>query len=142
MHVTLFDTTIELDAATVSAPPAEIRRQVRAYEQGDRRSFDLDVEFPDGFLGDVMDAMAAIPYGETRTYGDLADALDTAPVAVGQACGANPVPLVVPCHRVVASDGSLRGYSAAGGVETKRRLLDFESTNVSGSTQAELCPDE
>jgi methylated-DNA-[protein]-cysteine S-methyltransferase len=73
-----------------------------------------------------MDEMSAIPYGETRTYGEIATALDSAPVAVGQACGSNPVPIVVPCHRVVGSDGGLHGYSAPGGVALKRRLLEHE----------------
>jgi len=72
-----------------------------------------------------MDAMAAIPYGETRTYGELAVELDTAAVAVGQACGRNPVPIVVPCHRVVGAN-SLGGYSAEGGPELKERLLALE----------------
>ena len=70
--------------------------------------------------------MAAIPYGETRTYGEIAAELDSAPIAVGGACGRNPVPVVVPCHRVVGSDGGLRGYSAADGIATKRRLLELE----------------
>jgi len=69
--------------------------------------------------------MSDIPYGETRTYGDLAAALDTAPVAVGSACGKNPVPLVVPCHRVVGRD-SLGGYSAGDGTALKERLLALE----------------
>ena len=79
----------------------------------------------EGFAGEVMAEMQAIPCGETRTYGRIADALDTAPVAVGRACGANPVPLVVPCHRVVGAD-SLGGYSAGDGLALKRRLLDLE----------------
>ena len=127
MHVDVLGTSFEIDASVVAESPAEIHTQVREYESGDRRTFDLTVEFPDGLTGDVMAAMTEIPYGETRTYGDLAADLDTAAVAVGQACGRNPVPVVVPCHRVVGSDGALRGYSAADGVATKRRLLDLEA---------------
>ena len=127
MHVDILKTTIELDESVVAEQPAKIRAQLRQYERGDRRTFDLRVDVPEGATGAVMDAMAEIPYGETRTYGDIAADLDTAPVAVGQACGRNPVPVVVPCHRVVGSDGSLRGYSAAGGLATKRRLLDLEA---------------
>ncbi|AGB15652.1 O-6-methylguanine DNA methyltransferase [Halovivax ruber XH-70] len=127
MHVDILDATIELDESLVDdATPAEIRRQVVAYGRGERTAFDLELSLPDGFLGDVMGAMMQIPYGETRTYGELATALDTAPVAVGQACGRNPIPLLVPCHRVVATDGGLGGYSATGGVATKRRLLALE----------------
>ncbi|WP_049907031.1 methylated-DNA--[protein]-cysteine S-methyltransferase [Halovivax asiaticus] len=141
MHVDIIDATIELDESFVDAPPAEIRRQVRDYERGGRTEFALEIALPDGFLGDVMSAMAQIPYGETRTYGELATALDTAPVAVGQACGRNPVPLLVPCHRVVATDGGLGGYSATGGVATKRRLLDLETRMIGRSVQSHLPTD-
>jgi methylated-DNA-[protein]-cysteine S-methyltransferase len=127
MNLSILNTTIEIDESSIDELPDEIRRQVREYERGERREFDLTVRFPDSVTGDVMAAMAAIPYGETRTYGDLASDLDTAPVAVGQACGRNPVPVIVPCHRVVGSDGGLKGYSAADGVATKRRLLEFEA---------------
>ena len=126
MDVQVFGGGLDIDEAHVEEPPAEIRRQVREYERGERREFDLTVRYPETFGGRVMRAMAEIPYGETRTYGDLAADLDTAPIAVGGGCGRNPVPLVVPCHRVVASDGSLRGYSAPGGLPLKRRLLDHE----------------
>lgn len=126
MELELLDGIVDVDPAYVDEPPAEIRRQVREYERGERHTFDLSTATPDTFTGRVMDAMAAIPYGETRTYGDLAADLDTAPIAVGQACGRNPVPIVVPCHRVLGSDGDLHGYSAPGGVALKRRLLDHE----------------
>ncbi|WP_224447177.1 methylated-DNA--[protein]-cysteine S-methyltransferase [Haloprofundus salilacus] len=130
MNVELFGTTVRLDETAVSASPSELRRQLAAYESGARRTFDLDVHRPDGFVGNVMEAMAQIPYGETRTYGELAATLDTAAVAVGGACGRNPVPLVVPCHRVVGAD-SLGGFSAGGddGLALKRRLLDHERAN-------------
>jgi len=131
MRVELFGYEMEIDGGYVNESNAEIRRQVAAYEAGDRETFDLTVDTPDSFIGRVMDAMAEIPYGETRTYGELAAALDTAAVAVGQGCGRNPVPLVVPCHRVVGADGGLHGYSAAGGVALKRRLLDHEREHSS-----------
>lgn len=115
----------ELDAGLVAESEAELRRQLDAYAAGERESFDLTVDYPESHLGDVMGAMASIPYGETRTYGELATELDSGAVAVGQACGANPLPIVVPCHRVVGSDG-YGGFSAAGGVDAKRRLLAFE----------------
>jgi methylated-DNA-[protein]-cysteine S-methyltransferase len=134
MQVTLFGFTLEVDEGYVGGE-REIRRQAREYERGERRGFDVGAAFPDGFTGRVMRAMAAIPYGETRTYGELAAALDSSPVAVGGACGRNPVPLVVPCHRVVGADG-LGGFSAEGGVDLKRRLLDHERSVV--SAQASL----
>ncbi|KQI71472.1 cysteine methyltransferase [Loktanella sp. 5RATIMAR09] len=70
-------------------------------------------------------ALCAIPYGETRTYGDLAKALDVSAQAVGQACGANPIAIIIPCHRVLAANG-LGGYSGAGGIDAKVALLRLE----------------
>lgn len=125
MELTVLDGSVTIDEALVSDPPDTIESQVREYERGDRRQFDLSVTYPDTLTGDVMRAMAAIPYGETRTYGAIAADLDTAPVAVGQAAGRNPVPIVIPCHRVVGAE-SLGGYSAAGGVPLKERLLAHE----------------
>ncbi|MGB9987295.1 methylated-DNA--[protein]-cysteine S-methyltransferase [Salarchaeum japonicum] len=122
----MFGYEFALDDASVDASEAAVREQLREYEAGERRSFDVDIDYPDTFTGDVMRAMERIPYGETRTYGDLAGELDTAAVAVGQACGRNPVAVVVPCHRVVGADGGLGGYSASGGTDAKRRLLEHE----------------
>lgn len=128
MFVSVWGWHVEIDESLVAASPDEIREQVAEYAAGEREAFDLAVEFPDTYTGDVMSAMADVPRGETRTYGEIADVLDTAPIAVGQACGRNPVPLVVPCHRIVAADG-LGGFS--GGDEDrlglKERLLNLES---------------
>ena len=103
----------------------EARTQLREWFAGERQAFDVDLA-PVGtpFQRRVWAALAAIPYGETRTYGDIAAELDTAPRAVGSANGANPFSVVVPCHRLVTSNGLLTGY--AGGLERKRWLLDFE----------------
>lgn len=125
MQTTVRGGRFSLDTDLVAESDAEVRRQLDAYEAGDRRTFDLTVAFPDSHLGRVMRAMAAIPYGETRTYGDLADDVGSGAVAIGQACGANPLPVVVPCHRVVAADG-LGGFSNEEGVDAKRRLLALE----------------
>jgi len=119
---------LTLDASSVDAATEEIRRQAREYRAGSRTAFDLSVRYPAGFTGRVMSAMATIPYGETRTYGDIAEDLDSAPQSVGAACGRNPVPLIVPCHRVVAAEG-LGGFSAEGGPELKRRLLEHERSD-------------
>jgi methylated-DNA-[protein]-cysteine S-methyltransferase len=137
MDVSLFSYTLDVDASRIDATAAEIRRQVREYERGERRAFDLPLVVSDDFTGRVMEAMRAIPYGETRTYGELAAELDTSPVAVGGACGRNPVPVVVPCHRVVGVDG-LRGFSADGGIEAKRALLDHERAVAATERQASL----
>lgn len=125
MHVEFRGDDYALDADLVAEAEPEIRRQIDEYAAGDREAFDLTVDYPESHLGDVMRAMCEIPYGETRTYGDLAADLDSGAVAVGQACGSNPLPIVVPCHRVVGSDG-YGGFSAAGGVDAKRRVLAFE----------------
>ncbi len=125
MDVRLLGGRVDIEASLVEAEPEIIRAAVRAYAEGSRTPFSFPVAFPDSFTGEVMAAMAEIPYGETRTYGDIAAELDTAPVAIGQAAGRNPVPVIVPCHRVVSADG-LGGYSAAGGIALKERLLRHE----------------
>ena len=104
----------------------DAQQQLIEWFAGERRAFELDLA-PVGtpFRRRVWAALQAIPYGETRTYGDLAAQLDTAPRAVGAANGANPFSVVVPCHRLVGATGLLTGY--AGGLERKRWLLDFES---------------
>ncbi|SDM00135.1 methylated-DNA-[protein]-cysteine S-methyltransferase [Franzmannia pantelleriensis] len=103
------------------------REQVLAYLDGRRRSFSLALS-PQGsdFQRQVWAALLRIPYGETRTYGELARRLgrDGAARAIGAASGANPLPLLIPCHRVVAADG-MGGYS--GGAALKARLLGLES---------------
>lgn len=122
-----FGARFRIDESYVDVSAAELDRQLREYVTGERRTFDLAVDYPDGFTGRVMREMAAIPSGETRTYGSIAGALGTAPLAVGGACGRNPLPFVVPCHRIVGVD-SLGGYS----VEcddpraAKRRILEHE----------------
>jgi len=105
---------------------AEAARQLDAYFAGKLHRFDLPLA-PHGspFESRVWAAMQAIPYGETRSYGDLAGAIDSAPRAVGRACGKNPIPIVIPCHRVLAKAG-LGGYSGDGGLATKTRLLALE----------------
>jgi methylated-DNA-[protein]-cysteine S-methyltransferase len=106
---------------------AETARQLAEYFAGERQSFDLPLAL-DGtaFQRRVWDALRGIGYGETVSYGELADQIGqpTAARAVGLANGRNPVSIIVPCHRVVGSDGSLTGYG--GGVANKQRLLDLE----------------
>ena len=99
--------------------------QLGEYFDGKRLVFDLPFEFGEGLHGEVQRAMLAIPYGETRTYGDLARSLGVPAQAIGQACGANALPIFIPCHRILAANG-LGGYSGAGGVETKVALLRLE----------------
>ncbi|MGV1048754.1 MAG: methylated-DNA--[protein]-cysteine S-methyltransferase [Solirubrobacterales bacterium] len=110
--------------------------QLGAYFAARRRDFDLDLDLRGNPLQRaVWRALLEIPYGTTTTYGELAAAIDESlyepglepyrwPRAVGAAIGANPVPVVVPCHRVIGADGSLTGYF--GGLERKRALLALE----------------
>lgn len=125
MIVQVFDEEITIDESLISQPPDEIERQIAEYVQGERTTFDLDVHYPEEFTGAVMAAMSEIPVGETRTYGQIAADLETAAIAVGQACARNPVPIVVPCHRIVGAD-SFGGFSASGGIDLKKRLLIHE----------------
>ena len=105
----------------------EAARQLDAYFAGRLARFDLPLSAAGTpFEKAVWAAMCAIPYGETRTYGDLAHSVDSGPRAIGRACGRNPIPIVVPCHRVLAR-GGLGGYSGGAGLPTKQFLLGLES---------------
>ena len=105
-------------------------RQIQEYLSGERTTFDLEIDWTliTPFQRQVLELQLAIPYGETRTYGQLASQLGKPRAfrAVGRAGATNPVPLIIPCHRVVGSDGSLRGYGAPGGIQTKAWLLALE----------------
>jgi methylated-DNA-[protein]-cysteine S-methyltransferase len=108
-------------------PFKKTARQLNEYFSGDRQEFELDLA-PEGtkFQVEVLEALRGIPYGETRTYRDIAVAVGRpkAVRAVGNANGRNPLPIVIPCHRVIGSDGSLTGFG--GGIEVKRYLLDLD----------------
>lgn len=101
--------------------------QLDAYFFCELKGFDLPLA-PAGsdFQKAVWDYMLRIPFGETRTYGQAAEALGNAAQAVGAACGQNPIPVIVPCHRIVGAGDWLGGYSGAGGVATKETLLRHE----------------
>ena len=110
---------------------AGLRRQLAEYFAGERREFDLRLA-PEGtpFERSVWEELKRIPFGETRSYGEIAQAIGRpgAARAVGRANGANPIPIVVPCHRVIGSDGSLTGFG--GGLEAKSRLLEIEGRRL------------
>jgi methylated-DNA-[protein]-cysteine S-methyltransferase len=107
-------------------------------EQTDLRWVALDESGIDRFRRSVYAAAREIPPGATASYGDIARAIDKpdAPRAVGHALGENPFPIVVPCHRVLSSTGALHGFSAPGGIVTKRRMLEIE--RAPGFTQLSL----
>ncbi len=107
----------------------ETAAQLQAYFEGSLRTFSLPLDMAGtDFQLRVWNLLLEIPYGETRSYRDLAAALGTprAVRAVGTANGANPLPIVVPCHRVIGADGSLTGYG--GGLPLKKQLLELERT--------------
>lgn len=113
-----------------SAPILEhAAQQLREYFAGERREFTLPLE-PKGtdFQMSVWRALGQVPYGETRSYGEIAEAIGKpkAARAVGMANNRNPIAIIIPCHRIVGSNGALTGY--AGGLEIKRRLLALEES--------------
>lgn len=104
----------------------EAAAQMRAYDQGQLQQFDLPYAVTGSeFQRQVCEVMFAIPFGETLTYGDIAKQLGQPAQPVGQACGANPIPVIIPCHRVLSATG-LGGFSGDGGIETKVALLRHE----------------
>ena len=110
-----------------------VAAQLSEYFAGDRREFELDLQVEgEDFESKVWSRLLEIPYGVTWSYGQLADAIDDpdAARAVGAAVGRNPIPIIIPCHRIIGADGSLVGYG--GGLEIKERLLLHEG--------ALLCP--
>ena len=132
------DTVVSLRPVTHQLPeglPNQVAiqavHQLLEYFSGTRTCFDLPL-FPKGtpFQQQVWQELCRIPYGQTRTYGEIAAAIGKpgAARAVGMACNRNPIWLLIPCHRVVSKDGSLTGY--AGGLDMKRCLLELEQTYV------------
>jgi methylated-DNA-[protein]-cysteine S-methyltransferase len=107
---------------------ADVRRQLDEYWAGERTSFEVKLHLAGGaFQRTVWHALTEIPYGETISYGELARRIGQPDKAraVGTANGANPIAVIVPCHRVIGADGKLVGYG--GGLDNKRRLLELES---------------
>jgi O-6-methylguanine DNA methyltransferase len=112
----------------------EVTQEVYEYLNGDRTQFDLSVDLSQlsEFQKEVLLTTLEIPHGQIVTYSEIAKRLGNpkAARAVGQALGHNPVPIVIPCHRVIASNGSLGGYSAGSGLESKARLLSLEGASL------------
>jgi methylated-DNA-[protein]-cysteine S-methyltransferase len=112
--------------------PSEMLRELREYAAGRRRAFDLPLDWSSikPFQRAVLKAASHIPFGETRSYGWIAQKIGKprAARAVGQALGANPIPIILPCHRVIASSGKLGGYG--GGLPMKVMLLKLEGATL------------
>ena len=106
---------------------AETARQIEAYFAGKLKQFDLPLRAEGTpFRQKVWQALRDVPYGQTRSYGEIAREVDSAPRAVGGACGANPIAIVVPCHRIVGAGGWIGGFSGGDGCATKNLLLEHE----------------
>lgn len=119
-----------------AAEPVEpLRRELDEYFQGKRRAFDVAVDLTGAtsFHREVLSCLATVRYGTTTTYGQLAERVSRprAARAIGGAMNRNPVPIVLPCHRVVGASGALTGY--AGGLEVKSRLLALEGVSLTGN---------
>jgi methylated-DNA-[protein]-cysteine S-methyltransferase len=124
-------TPVQPDWKENKAPFAEVIRQLQAYFDGELREFDLPLA-PEGtaFQLRVWNSLRTIPYGEKISYGQLAQRIGNpkAVRAVGLANGCNPIPVIIPCHRVIGSDGSLTGFG--GGLSNKEKLLALESRQM------------
>jgi methylated-DNA-[protein]-cysteine S-methyltransferase len=111
-------------------PFAEVRRQLEEYFAGERKSFELPLKLTGTeFQVQVLEELQRIPYGETKSYRDIAERIGRpkAVRAVGAANGRNPIPIIIPCHRVIGSHGELTGFG--GGLDTKEALLRLEAEN-------------
>jgi methylated-DNA-[protein]-cysteine S-methyltransferase len=112
-------------------PFEEVLRQLKAYFRGEREEFEISLAMEGtGFQRTVWEELRRIPYGETISYGQLAERIGKprAVRAVGAANGSNPIPIIVPCHRVIGSNGSLTGFG--GGLPTKKKLLELENRQL------------
>jgi methylated-DNA-[protein]-cysteine S-methyltransferase len=131
------------ESATPPAEVAAVIAAVRRYFEGAAVDFGgvrVAVDAPDPFMARVYAAVRALPWGATTTYGALARELGAGPEAardVGQAMAKNPVPLIIPCHRVLAAGGKLGGFSAPGGSQTKRRMLEMEGVPLAPDAPAQ-----
>jgi methylated-DNA-[protein]-cysteine S-methyltransferase len=128
-----------LPDATAGAPPAQVTAVIAAakrYFAGEKVDFSdvpLDLDVQDEFFRKIYSAARQLGWGQTTTYGTLAKELGAGPEAardVGQAMARNPVPLIIPCHRVLAAGGKLGGFSAPGGSSTKQRMLELEGVRL------------
>jgi len=122
-----------VNVAQNPAITAPILQEIVEYLQGKRQHFTTPVDWTGmtPFQVDVRKTVMAVPYGRTATYGEVATSLgnSAAARAVGRVNATNPIPFVIPCHRLVGADGGLRGYGGAGGIKTKQWLLDLERAN-------------
>ena len=107
----------------------KVRKQIIDYSSGKLKFFNISIFIEGSILQKkIWGELQKIPYGKTKTYGEIAKKLNTSPRYVGNVCGQNKHLLLVPCHRVVRSDGQLGGFSGLGGLKLKQRLLNLENS--------------
>ena len=130
MRRLLADRKVRVDPAELTG----VLTQLRQYLAGEGRELEVAIDWSvlKPFQAEVLRLVRAIPYGETRSYQQIAKLAGNANAsrAVGRANATNPMPILIPCHRVVGADGNLRGYGGAGGVETKAWLLRLEGSRL------------
>lgn len=116
------------------------KKQLEQYFAGKRNNFDDIPLAPQGtnFQKNVWNALYKIPYGKVKTYGDIAHEVESVARAVGGACGANPIPIIIPCHRVIAGNQVLGGFSGGEGGKSKKELLLLEGYKVFEENQPSL----
>ena len=134
--ITLFETSNKIIALewgqvkTQTRSPTLItaKTEIIEYLNNERKEFSIPLN-PTGtnFQESVWAIIAKIPYGQTRTYGEIANQLNSAPRPIGGACHANPIPILIPCHRVIGANNKLTGFSGAFGVQTKQSLIKLET---------------
>jgi len=109
----------------------QAKNQIEEYIFGKRKIFNIKIN-PEGtiFQKNVWKQLSKIPYGKTLTYLKLANILNTSPRAIGNACGKNPLLIAIPCHRVLSNNNKLTGFSALGGIITKKKLLKIENIKI------------
>lgn len=137
--LSLFQQDEALVALDWGWPPSEditplledAREQLDGYFRGILQTFTIPLKlYGSDFQVKVWQALSDIPWGQVETYGEFAARLKTSPRAVGGALGRNPLPILIPCHRIISSDRSLGGYSGWDGVDTKRSLLKLEGIQL------------
>ena len=109
----------------------EAKKLLDYYFDGDNPKLDLPLN-PQGtpYLKKVWQEISIIPHGKFLTYSNISEKIDSHPRSIGMACGKNPLPILIPCHRVIGKEGRLTGFSAGEGIETKKFLLQLEAPNV------------
>ena len=139
-----FINQLKQNAGESSQLTEQVALRLKSYFKGEPQVFDIipvDLSALTEFRARILQLIRAIPYGEIRSYGDVAvmAGVPRAARAIGGAMAANPLPVIIPCHRIVAANGRLTGYSAPGGLDMKRILLRMERVEFKGEVVVKKC---